>query len=33
MIWNKVGLCNAIFSATGKRIRALPIVHTDLSAT
>ena len=26
-------LCNAIFSATGKRIRALPIVHTDLSAT
>jgi isoquinoline 1-oxidoreductase subunit beta len=26
-------LCNAIFNATGKRIRALPIVHTDLSAT
>jgi len=26
-------LCNAIFSATRKRIRALPIVHTDLSAT
>ena len=26
-------LCNAIFNAIGKRIRALPIVHTDLSAT